>query len=92
MQYDPYNDRWLVAAVSDAELSTAAILVGVSTTSDPAGSYTLFKVAARVAGDAATVNFADFPMLGFNKNWVVVSINMFDGTSGSLRGRADAGP
>ncbi|MFN2512355.1 MAG: hypothetical protein ABR568_13045 [Pyrinomonadaceae bacterium] len=28
------------------------------------------------------MNFADFPMLGFNKNWVVVSINMFIGGGG----------
>ncbi len=84
IQYDPYNDRWIVAAVSDAGLSTAAILVGVSTTSDPGGTYSLFKVAARVGGDPADVNFADFPMLGFNKNWVAVSINMFNNTSGAF--------
>src|SRR5450759_359854 len=77
VQYDPYNDRWLVAAVSDAALATTAILVCVSVTIVPGGSYFLFKVAARIGSDPAAVNFADFPMLGFNKNWVVVSINMF---------------
>jgi hypothetical protein len=81
VQYDPYNDRWIVAAVSDAGSSTAAILVGVSQTNDPSGSYFLFKVNARVSGDQANLNVADFPMLGFNKNWVVVSINMFNGTT-----------
>ena len=84
VQYDPYNDRWIVAAVSDAGSSTAAILVGVSQTNDPGGSYFLFKVPARLGGDSANINFADFPMLGFNKNWVVVSINMFNGVSGAF--------
>ena len=84
VQYDPYNDRWIVAAVSDAGLSTAAILVGISATSDPGGTYTLFKVPARIGGDPVDVNFADFPMLGFNKNWVVVAINMFNNSTGSF--------
>jgi hypothetical protein len=84
VQYDPYNDRWIVAAVSDAGTATAAILVGVSTSSDPGGSYFLFKVSARIGTDPPPINFADFPMLGFNKNWVVVSINMFNNSSGSF--------
>src|SRR5260221_6896872 len=47
VQYDPYNDRWLVAAVSDAGSATTAILVGVSLANDPGRSYSLFKVAGR---------------------------------------------
>ncbi len=82
--YDPYNDRWIVAAVSNAGSAATSILVGVSQTSDPGGAYFLFRVAARVGTDIANVNFADFPMLGFNKNWIVVSINMFNGVSGAF--------
>jgi hypothetical protein len=75
--YDPYNDRWILAAVSDADSPTTSILVGISAGNDPAGPYTLFKVPARLPTDPANLDFADFPMLGFNKNWVVISINMF---------------
>ncbi len=88
VQYDPYNDRWIVAAVSDAQSATTSILVGVSTTSDPGGTYSLFKVSARVAGDPAANNFTDFPMLGFNKNWVVVGINMFTMAGAFVEGRS----
>lgn len=77
VQYDPYNDRWILAGVSNAQTANTSILVGISQTNDPAGTYFLFRIPARTLTDPAAVNFADFPMLGFNKNWVVVSINMF---------------
>ena len=77
VQYDPYNDRWILAGVSNAQTANTSILIGISQTSDPGGSYFLFRIPARIVSDPAAVNFADFPMLGFNKNWVVVSINMF---------------
>lgn len=88
VQYDPYNDRWILSGVSDAGTATTAILVGISTSNDPGGTYTLFKVPARIVGDAANLNFADFPMLGFNKNWVVVSINMFTSAGAFSNGRS----
>jgi hypothetical protein len=81
VQYDPYNNRWILAAATESQSATTSILVGISQTSDPSGAYYLFKFPARLAGDPATVNLADFPMLGFNKNWVVVSINMFSTTA-----------
>ena len=80
VQYDPYNDRWILAGVSDAGTANTSILVGISAGNDPAGPYNLFRVSARLPTDAANLNFADFPMLGFNQNWVVISINMFSST------------
>ena len=77
VQFDPFNNRWILAAVSDGSSANTSVLIGISQTSDPSGSFFLFKIPARVGGDPAAVNFADFPMLGFNKNWTVVSINMF---------------
>ncbi|MFN2512354.1 MAG: hypothetical protein ABR568_13040 [Pyrinomonadaceae bacterium] len=38
-QYDPYNDRWIVAAVSNAGTANTSILVGVSQTNDPGGAF-----------------------------------------------------
>jgi hypothetical protein len=66
--YDPYNNRWIV------EMQTVAtgagdILVGVSQTSDPSGSWFLYRFAI-----GATI---DFPIVGFNKNWITVSINRY---------------
>src|SRR5262249_51236752 len=75
--YDAFNDRWILAAVTEAQTATTSILIGISDTGDPSGTYHLYKISARVMADPVSTNFADFPMLGFNKNWVAVSINMF---------------
>jgi hypothetical protein len=72
-RYDPYNDRWIVSAVSEAGLSTSSILIGVSDTSDPSGTWHLYRVDV----DAGDTLWADYPTLGFNKNFVAVHVNMF---------------
>ena len=77
--YDPYNDRWIVVATSNASSSSSSICVGVSTSSDPTGSYYLFKVTV-----GTSTLWADFPIVGFNKKWVVVSVNMFTIAGGSF--------
>jgi hypothetical protein len=81
VQYDPYNNRWLVAAVSSSQSPTSSVLIGVSSTSDPEGTFTLFRFAVGCApadpGCNAAGEWADFPMLGFNKNWVAIGWNQF---------------
>ena len=85
--YDPYNNRWIVAAASSGQSANSSILVGVSATSDPGGTYTLFKYTVGCAAGAQGCNtngeWADFPMLGFNKNWVAVGWNDFAITGGA---------
>jgi Lamin Tail Domain len=81
IMYDPYNNRWLIAATSNAQTANSSILIGISDTADPMGSYALFRFivgcAAGSAGCNAEGGWADFPMLGFNKNWVAVGWNQF---------------
>lgn len=71
--YDPFNDRWIVSSVADAASSTASVLVGVSENDDPTGNWFLYKVDV----DATNQRWGDYDTLGFNKNWIVVSVNMF---------------
>src|SRR5579863_2455222 len=71
--YDPFNNRWIFSAGGNPESSTAAILIGVSQTSDPTGRWNLYEVRA----DATGTLWADFPTLGFNGTWIVVQANMF---------------
>jgi hypothetical protein len=71
VQYDPYNDRWIVSAVSNAVSANSSVLVGVSQTGNPGGLYFTF----RVDYDSTNTNWADFPVMGFNKNWVAIGIN-----------------
>src|SRR6185437_11139497 len=88
VQYDPYNGRWIMAADSNGQSSSASILVGISNTSDPQGAFTLYRFVVGCAGGDAGCDsggeWADFPMLGFNKNWVVVAWNQFQTTGGNL--------
>jgi hypothetical protein len=81
--YDPYVGRWLVGAVSDSGTAASSALIGISSGSDPAGTYTLFRFntgfgfAVGSPAPFASGGWADFPMLGFNKNWVGLAVNMF---------------
>ncbi|HET6976886.1 MAG TPA: lamin tail domain-containing protein [Pyrinomonadaceae bacterium] len=79
--YDPYNNRWILAATSNAQTANSSVIVGVSNSSDPQGTFTLFRFIVGCApgspGCNAAGGWADFPMLGFNKNWLVVTWNEF---------------
>jgi hypothetical protein len=77
--YDPYNNCWIFAAMSNARSSLSSILVGVSASSDPSGTWYLSRTMV------GTVNtWADFPCVGFNKNWIAVSANIFNTGPGSF--------
>ena len=79
--YDAFNNRWIVAAVSNAQTANSSVLVGVSTSPDPQGTYNLFRFIVGCApgspGCNAAGGWADFPMIGFNKNWVAIGWNQF---------------
>ena len=84
VQYDPYNNRWIVAGVSNPQSAGSSILIGVSDTSDPEGTFTLFRFQADDSSGTTDDEWADFPMLGFNKNWVAVGVNMFTNAGNSF--------
>ena len=72
ISYDAADDRWIAAAASGGDSSSSALLVAASQTGDPAGIWNYYKVNVGAAN-----LWGDFPTLGFNANWVVVSMNMF---------------
>jgi hypothetical protein len=81
--YDPYGGRWIFVACDDGRSATSGFLVGASQTSDPTGTWNLYKVDV----DATDTVWADYPSVGFNKDWVVVQLNMFTvSTSAFVRG------
>ncbi|MDT5060043.1 MAG: hypothetical protein QOH63_502 [Acidobacteriota bacterium] len=71
--YDPYGNRWMMISAATRTSANSSILIGVSQTSDPTGNWNLYRVDA----DSADILWADFPSIGFNKNWIVVHANMF---------------
>jgi hypothetical protein len=85
LQYDPYGGRWILVASADAFLPTALLAIAVSQTSDPTGNWNLYSVAA----DSAGRYWIDHPLLGFNKNWIVVSASMIPNENSGVSSRAD---
>jgi len=71
--YDHMADRWMVTAMADPAASTSSVLIGVSQTSDPTGLWNIYRIDA----DASNISWADYPSIGFNKDWIVIQINMF---------------
>jgi len=71
--YEPYGQRWVIVTAGDPETTASAVLIGVSHNSDPTAGWDLYRVPVDATGQL----WADFPTLGFNKNWIVVGINVF---------------
>lgn len=74
LTYDPYGNRWIFIALSNAKSANSSLLVGVSKTTDPTGDWNLYRIDV----DATDTDWADYPSVGFNKDWVVVNVNMYD--------------
>ena len=68
--YDPYAGRWMLAMTSDQFLTSSAVVIGVSASSDPTGTWFLYKYRA----DASGKTFAYGTRMGFNKTWIVVTV------------------
>ena len=73
VKYDQYSQRWIVIGQSDFN-ANSSLVIAVSQTNDPTGNYN--KYAIRL--DSSGVNAMDYPLIGYNKNWIVVSTNMFN--------------
>ncbi len=74
--FDPFNKRWMFTAITTLATGNH-LLIGVSQTADPTGNWYLFSV------NGSPTAFADYPLMGFNKNWITVQANMFP-NSGSV--------
>jgi hypothetical protein len=84
--YDSYNDRWIASAAVDPYPygSTSGLLIGISRTGSPTNTGDAGWNLRRVKADASSTRFADFPMVGFNKNWIVITANMFGNSTVSF--------
>ena len=82
VHYDQYTKRWIMVALCDGQNSNASLLVAMSQTSSPTGNWNLFRVLI----DATGTNWLDFPNVGFNNKWIVVSGNLFSNSTGNFAG------
>lgn len=75
--FDAGAQRWLMVSCVDANTAQNAVLIGMSRSDDPLGQWNLYRIDA----DPADVDWADYPSVGYNKDWVVVTMNMFNNSS-----------
>ena len=78
--YDCYGQRWIIVSAADGFSTTSSVLIGVSQTSDPTGNWNLYRIPVDLSGTL----WADYPSVGFNKDWIVVQVNMFTISGGSF--------
>ncbi|HTG43375.1 MAG TPA: DUF11 domain-containing protein, partial [Verrucomicrobiae bacterium] len=73
--YDPYGQRFIFACATAFSTTSPnpGLLVAVSRTSDPTGLWNRYFVDV----DTARAVYGRGPSVGFNKNWIVVQLNMF---------------
>ncbi|MBL0235056.1 MAG: hypothetical protein IPQ02_00100 [Saprospiraceae bacterium] len=71
--YDPYQSRWIIIACAFRRARNSSVLIGTSETDDPTGIWNLNIIDA----DEDDINWFDNPNIGFNKDWIVVTGNMY---------------
>ncbi len=72
--YDILAGRWLVLALYYNYSSDASYyLLAVSETDDPLGGWYFYRLNAKYDDNTYTNNWADYPSLGFNDRWIVLS-------------------
>ena len=78
--YDPIQNRWIVCMQTTN--NPGLVLFGVSVTSDPGGSWRLYAVTPGFTSSPVL----DFPVIGFNKNWIAITINGYTAAGAFNRG------
>ena len=79
--FDRFNNRFIFVvttnSVSVATRASSATLVAVSATADPTGTWFRYAIDVDPAATATSGIWADYPSVGFNKNWITININRF---------------
>lgn len=73
-RFDRYAGRFIIMAASNLGMELESkLLLAVSQSDDPTGDWNLYSVPA----DPDQSHWLDYPTIGYNTNWIVVSGNMF---------------
>jgi hypothetical protein len=71
--YDPFAGRWIITAPANSNSATSALLIAVSSSNDPTAPWTGYAFDV----DSTDTKWFDYPSIGFNNNWIVVTGNLF---------------
>jgi hypothetical protein len=83
--YDHYAHRYVVIVAARRQSPAGSwVLIGVSQTENPGGTYWIWSLDELLDGSNQTNNWADYPKVGFDTQAVYISTNQFQigGTGG----------
>jgi hypothetical protein len=80
--YDQFAGRWIITAPANSRSPNSALLIAVSSTSDPTNPWTGYSFDV----DGTNTNWFDYPSIGFNNNWIVVTGNLFTVAANAFMG------
>jgi hypothetical protein len=78
VRYDRFNQRYIFAIVANPNSLASATLIAVTATNDPTGTWFRYAIDADPTATTAGGKWADFPSIGFNKDWIVIQDNLFN--------------
>ncbi len=72
--YDVLSGRWLVLALYiNSSTLQSHYLLAISQTDDPLGPWYYYRLDARYDDNTLRYNWADYPEIGFNDKWIVLT-------------------
>lgn len=85
VQYDASHGRWIATCAVNPGSNTSKINFAISATGDPTGTWTFYQLPADTL-ETGQACWADFPCMGFNGSWIVITANMFTVTGNTFQG------
>lgn len=79
--YDRFADRYILFTSANSVSPDSAVLFAVTQTGNPLGGWDRYVFDAdptATGGTTGTGRWADYPTIGFNKNWIVANYNVFN--------------
>jgi hypothetical protein len=70
--YDTLAGHFIIVATANPSATNSAVLVAISKTTDALGQWNVYRYDA----EGADVLWADYPTLGFTKDWIAIQVNM----------------
>ncbi|MGH2829469.1 MAG: hypothetical protein ACRDJM_03190, partial [Actinomycetota bacterium] len=70
--YDPYGGRFVFVAASDPGAEASSLLLAVTQTGDPTGSWFRY----RIDDKGGATYWVDAPVAGFNNQWLTIQAGM----------------
>ena len=78
--YEPYSGRWILTAAADPQGAESGLVIAVSVNDDALGDWYRRFIPLGVN----TGLFSDSPVVGFNRQWIVIQADLFHKSIGSF--------